>query len=101
MPIPIMHLMVIKFELWLSRTRRISRDAHITRCDHLRLTYVKRQSVTIKSPSRHLNMRTIPLGLYLFKRLHSLGIRSILGVPGDYNLALLGRCSDKIPVLID
>jgi TPP-dependent 2-oxoacid decarboxylase len=35
-------------------------------------------------------MTSIPLGLYLFKRLHSLGIRSILGVPGDYNLALLG-----------
>jgi hypothetical protein len=30
-------------------------------------------------------MSAIPLGLYLFKRLHSLGIRSILGVPGDYS----------------
>lgn len=38
-------------------------------------------------------MSSIPLGLYLFKRLHSLGIRSILGVPGDYNLALLGLSS--------
>jgi len=35
-------------------------------------------------------MSSIPIGLYLFKRLHSMGIRSILGVPGDYNLALLG-----------
>jgi TPP-dependent 2-oxoacid decarboxylase len=31
----------------------------------------------------------IPLGLYLFKRLHSLGIRSILGVPGDYSTSSL------------
>jgi pyruvate decarboxylase len=30
-------------------------------------------------------MSEIPLGLYLFKRLHSLGIRSIFGVPGDYS----------------
>jgi len=30
-------------------------------------------------------MAEIPLGLYLFKRLHSLGIRSIFGVPGDYS----------------
>jgi len=41
-------------------------------------------------------MTSIPLGLYLFKRLHSLGIRSILGVPGDYNLALLGLPNEVV-----
>jgi pyruvate decarboxylase len=30
-------------------------------------------------------MSPIPLGVYLFNRLHSLGIRSVLGVPGDYS----------------
>ena len=27
----------------------------------------------------------IPLAIYLFQRLHQLGVRSILGVPGDYS----------------
>ena len=34
-------------------------------------------------------MSFTPLGLYLFKRLHSLGIRSILGVPGDYSTSFM------------
>lgn len=32
---------------------------------------------------------TIPVGEYIFRRLHQLGIRSIVGVPGDFNLNLL------------
>ncbi|KIW32249.1 uncharacterized protein PV07_03809 [Cladophialophora immunda] len=32
---------------------------------------------------------TVKLGEYLFTRLHQLGVRSIHGVPGDYNLTLL------------
>jgi pyruvate decarboxylase len=32
---------------------------------------------------------TLPLAQYLFKRLHQLGVDSIFGVPGDYNLTLL------------
>ncbi|EXM14814.1 hypothetical protein FoTM2_013800 [Fusarium oxysporum f. sp. vasinfectum] len=32
---------------------------------------------------------TIKLADYLFTRLHQLGVRSVHGVPGDYNLALL------------
>ncbi|KAJ4004002.1 Pyruvate decarboxylase 1 [Fusarium irregulare] len=34
-------------------------------------------------------MAQIKVGDYLFRRLHELGIRSIFGVPGDYELALL------------
>jgi len=34
-------------------------------------------------------MATIPLGLYLWKRIHEAGVRTILGVPGDFNLQLL------------
>lgn len=33
--------------------------------------------------------KTVPLGEYIFRRLHGLGIRHILGVPGDFNLNLL------------
>lgn len=32
---------------------------------------------------------TVPLAEYLFTRLRQLGVESIHGVPGDYNLALL------------
>ncbi|RHZ56935.1 hypothetical protein CDV55_102298 [Aspergillus turcosus] len=32
---------------------------------------------------------TLPLAQYLFKRLHQLGVDSLFGVPGDYNLTLL------------
>ena len=32
---------------------------------------------------------TITLADYIFARLHQLGIRSVFGVPGDYNLRLL------------
>jgi hypothetical protein len=32
---------------------------------------------------------TLPLAQYLFKRLLQLGVDSIFGVPGDYNLTLL------------
>ncbi|UKZ79973.1 hypothetical protein TrVFT333_007737 [Trichoderma virens FT-333] len=38
---------------------------------------------------RHAQQSTIPLGAYLFNRVQQLGIRSVFGVPGDYNLALL------------
>lgn len=31
----------------------------------------------------------IPLAEYIFRRIYTLGIKSIFGVPGDYNLALL------------
>lgn len=31
----------------------------------------------------------IPLGAYIFQRIRSLGIKSVLGCPGDYNLNLL------------
>ncbi|KAF5558715.1 pyruvate decarboxylase [Fusarium phyllophilum] len=34
-------------------------------------------------------MPQIKIGDYLFRRLHELGIRSVFGVPGDYELALL------------
>lgn len=34
-------------------------------------------------------MATIPIGEYIFRRLHQLGIRHILGVPGDFNLNLI------------
>jgi pyruvate decarboxylase len=38
---------------------------------------------------KHAQQSTIPLGEYIFNRVQQLGIRSIFGVPGDYNLALL------------
>ena len=34
-------------------------------------------------------MDTIPLGLYLWKRIHEVGISSIMGLPGDFELELL------------
>ncbi|KAF4964209.1 hypothetical protein FSARC_7843 [Fusarium sarcochroum] len=37
----------------------------------------------------HTNQTTIPLGAYVFERLKQLGIGSVFGVPGDYNLKLL------------
>jgi pyruvate decarboxylase len=56
-------------------------------------------------------MSPVPLGLYLFKRLHSLGIRSVLGVPGDYStssvcISLIARScpawySSQRPVVSD
>lgn len=36
----------------------------------------------------------IPFGLYLFKRLLSVGVKSVFGVPGDYNLRLLEHMYD-------
>lgn len=36
----------------------------------------------------------IPFGLYIFKRLLSVGVKSIFGVPGDYNLRLLEHMYD-------
>lgn len=33
--------------------------------------------------------QTIKIAEYLFTRLHQLGLRSVHGVPGDYNLTLL------------
>lgn len=32
---------------------------------------------------------TIPLGLYLWRRIREVGVQSIMGVPGDFNLTLL------------
>jgi pyruvate decarboxylase len=40
-------------------------------------------------------MADIKVGDYLFKRLHELGIRSVFGVPGDYELALLDLVTDN------
>lgn len=34
-------------------------------------------------------MSEIPLGLYLWRRIRQLGIESIFGVPGDFNLNFL------------
>ncbi|KAK4554952.1 hypothetical protein LTR86_008100 [Recurvomyces mirabilis] len=39
-------------------------------------------------------MATIPLGLYLWKRIHQCGINHIFGVPGDFNLTLLDYIYD-------
>lgn len=39
-------------------------------------------------------MSSIPIGLYLFKRLHQLGVRSVHGVPGDFNLVALDLLPD-------
>ncbi|KAL4914630.1 thiamine diphosphate-binding protein [Aspergillus aurantiobrunneus] len=36
-----------------------------------------------------METNTTPLAEYLFKRLHQLGVDSIFGLPGDYNLQLL------------
>jgi pyruvate decarboxylase len=48
------------------------------------------------SLQHHLpNMPEIKVGDYLFRRLHSLGIRSVFGVPGDYELALLDLVTDN------
>ncbi|KAF2107145.1 thiamine diphosphate-binding protein [Lophiotrema nucula] len=40
-------------------------------------------------------MAPIKIGDYLFRRLHELGIRSVFGVPGDYELALLDLVTDN------
>ncbi|KAF2654182.1 pyruvate decarboxylase [Lophiostoma macrostomum CBS 122681] len=40
-------------------------------------------------------MAPIKIGDYLFKRLRELGIRSVFGVPGDYELALLDLVEDN------
>ncbi|KAF2874581.1 thiamine diphosphate-binding protein [Massariosphaeria phaeospora] len=40
-------------------------------------------------------MPQMKIGDYLFKRLHELGIRSVFGVPGDYELALLDLVADN------
>ncbi|KNB09293.1 pyruvate decarboxylase [Fusarium oxysporum f. sp. lycopersici 4287] len=40
-------------------------------------------------------MSQIKVGDYLFRRLHELGIRSVFGVPGDYELALLDLITDN------
>jgi pyruvate decarboxylase len=40
-------------------------------------------------------MAPMKVGDYLFKRLHELGIRSVFGVPGDYELALLDLVTDN------
>ncbi|KAF4957014.1 hypothetical protein FGADI_3427 [Fusarium gaditjirri] len=40
-------------------------------------------------------MSQVKVGDYLFRRLHELGIRSVFGVPGDYELALLDLVTDN------
>lgn len=35
----------------------------------------------------------VDVGKYLFARIHELGIRSVHGVPGDYNLGRFHSCS--------
>lgn len=35
----------------------------------------------------------VSLASYLWARLHQLGVRSVHGVPGDYNLSLLDNIS--------
>jgi pyruvate decarboxylase len=40
-------------------------------------------------------MPQIKVGDYIFRRLHELGIRSVFGVPGDYELALLDLVTDN------
>lgn len=39
-------------------------------------------------------MTTVPLGRYLWERIHQLGINHIFGVPGDFNLNLLDHVYD-------
>ncbi|TKA30956.1 hypothetical protein B0A50_01924 [Salinomyces thailandicus] len=39
-------------------------------------------------------MATIPLGRYLWERIHQCGINHIFGVPGDFNLTLLDHIYD-------
>ncbi|KAL6452872.1 PDC11 Pyruvate decarboxylase [Candida maltosa Xu316] len=43
-----------------------------------------------------MSEKTISLGTYLFKRLHSepIGIKNIFGVPGDFNLELLDKIEE-------
>lgn len=33
--------------------------------------------------------KPVPVAEYLFRRLHEMGVRSVHGVPGDYNLVAL------------
>ncbi|WPH01341.1 pyruvate decarboxylase [Acrodontium crateriforme] len=39
-------------------------------------------------------MATVPLGRYLWERIHQVGINQIFGVPGDFNLTLLDHIYD-------
>ncbi|KAH4169209.1 pyruvate decarboxylase [Parastagonospora nodorum] len=48
-----------------------------------------------KQQNKSNAMPQIKIGDYLFKRLHELGIRSVFGVPGDYELALLDLVEDN------
>lgn len=45
-----------------------------------------------------IDAKRIPLGEYIFRRLQSLGINHIFGVPGDFNLNLLDHL-DSVPGL--
>ncbi|GMM34293.1 indolepyruvate decarboxylase 1 [Saccharomycopsis crataegensis] len=40
------------------------------------------------------NSTKVPLGLYIFTRLHQVGIDTVFGLPGDFNLALLDYIYD-------
>ncbi|KAK5132396.1 hypothetical protein LTR08_009126 [Meristemomyces frigidus] len=41
-------------------------------------------------------MATIPLGRYLWERIHQCGVNHIFGVPGDFNLTLLDHVYDVL-----
>jgi TPP-dependent 2-oxoacid decarboxylase len=47
---------------------------------------------------------TISMGQYLFRRIQSIGVEHILGVPGDFNrkmrpLSLLPKNNDSLPYI--
>jgi len=39
-------------------------------------------------------MATIPLALYMWKRIREVGVESIMGLPGDFNLNFLDHIYD-------
>jgi pyruvate decarboxylase len=39
-------------------------------------------------------MATVPLGRYIWQRIHECGVNHIFGVPGDFNLTLLDYIYD-------
>lgn len=47
-----------------------------------------------KQKNSHDDEDTIPVGTYLFNRIKQLGVNSIFGLPGDFNLALLDHIYD-------
>ncbi|KAF5971487.1 putative PDC1-pyruvate decarboxylase, isozyme 1 [Fusarium bulbicola] len=74
------------------REQHIIRNSLLTQYigDTQYLTSYPNQESTASS-----TMPKIKVGDYLFRRLHELGIRSVFGVPGDYELALLDLVTDN------